>query len=263
MRYGAMDGSLGRGARPADTVIPVARQAGLDGVELCLRADYADDPLWSPSRARETAATARAEGIDIPSLTLLMLNQGSFAGPADVRERARDVVRHGVDLAAALGARVILLPFFGAGKIADDLGVAQVIEDLRLLAPSALSAGVTLAIETTLPAPQVVEILRAVDSPSVSNYFDLANAVWLGYDVVREMETLAAASALRQVHVKDVRERPGDCDPGDGRVPYPAAMDAAKRLGYDGYLILETQPTDDPVAAARRHVAFVRGLLNR
>ena len=95
-------------------------------------------------------------------------------------------------------------------------------------------------------------------------YFDVANAVWLGYDPVVELETLHAAGALQphpQLHVKDVAERPGDRPPGEGRVPYPALAAALRRLDYDGYLVFETRPTDDPSAAARRHRAFMQTLL--
>lgn len=261
MRYGAMDGSLGRGKQSAPSVLAVAHEAGLDGVEVCLRGDYADDSLWTVSGARSVAAAARALGLEIPSLALLMLNQGSFAGDDPTRERARGIVRHAIDLARELGARIILLPFFGAGKIDGETGVARVVEELRALAPAAAAGGVKLGIETTLPAPVVVDVLRAVDSPVITNYFDVANAVWLGYDPIAELETLIAAGALPQIHIKDIQDQPGDRAPGDGRVPYALVGKALRRLGYDGYLIFETPATDDPVNAARRHRSFIAGVL--
>jgi L-ribulose-5-phosphate 3-epimerase len=261
VKYAAMDGSLGRGTRPAEAVFPMAKEAGLDGVEVSLRADYADDALWTVSGARAVRDAAAALGLEIPSLALLMLNQGSFAGEDAIRDRARGIVAHGIDLARSIGARLILLPFFGAGKIDGEVGVGRVIEDLRTLAPTAEEAGVRLGIETTLPAPAVVEILRAVASPAVTNYFDVANAVWLGYDPIAELATLDAAGAIPQIHVKDIQEQPGDRAPGEGRVPYPPVARALRRLGYDGYLVFETPATADPVAAARRHRTFIDGLL--
>ncbi len=261
MRYAAMDGSLGRGQQPAQSVLAVAREAGLDGVEVCLRGDYAEDALWPVSGARSVAGAARTLGLEIPSLTLLMLNQGSFAGDDPTRERARGIVRHSIDLAHELGARIILLPFFGAGKIDGEAGVDRVVEDLRLLAPTAAASGVKLGIETTLPAPAVVDLLRAVGSPAVTSYFDVANAVWLGYDPIAELETLSAAGALTQVHLKDIQDQPGDRAPGEGRVPYPLVGKTLRRLGYDGYLVFETQATDDPINAAHRHRSFIGRLL--
>lgn len=261
IRYAAMDGSLGRGSGPAEAVLPRASEAGLDGVEVCLRTDYVEDSLWSISGARSIRAHAGEFGLEIPSLTLLMLNRGGFAGDSATRERARGIVRHSIELARELGAGIILLPFFGAGEIRNDAGIAQVIEDLQSLAPTAEAAGVRLGIETTLTAGSILEILRAVRSPAVTDYFDVANAVWLGYDPVAELETLHRAEALPQVHVKDIHENPGDRAPGEGRVPYPAVARVLRRLNYTGYLVLETPPTDDPAGAARRHCRFLADLL--
>jgi sugar phosphate isomerase/epimerase len=256
-----MDGALGRGLGAAQSVFLIAREAGLDGVECCLRTGYEDDALWTLDGARRVRDAAADAGLDLPSLSLLILNQGGFAGDGATRERARSVVRHGIDVAHALGARTILLPFFGAGKIAGDAALGQVVEDLSGLAPAAAAAGVRLGIESTLPAATVLGAVRQIGSPAVTVYFDVANAVWLGYDPVAEIETLAAAGELPQIHVKDIVESPGDAAPGEGRVPYPDVAAALTRAGYDGYLVFETRPTDEPAAAARRHKAYMEGLL--
>ncbi len=261
MRYAAMDQSLGRGTGPATAIFPAAREAELDGVELCLGSGYVDDPLWSLPSARTTATAARDSGLDLPSFALLMLNAGGFSGDARTRERARDIVRHAIAVAHELAARLILLPFFGAGTIEGTVAIDQVTADLRSLAPVAEQAGVRLGIETTLRAPTVVGILRLVDSRAVTAYFDIANAVWLGYDPVAELETLSAADALPQIHVKDIQDRPGDRPLGQGRVSYPAVATALRRLGYDGYLVFETTPTAQPATAARHNVVLMERYL--
>src|SRR5688572_2376037 len=164
VRFGAMEGSLKShaGENGVRDVFALARDAGLDGVELGFRAGYADDPLWREDCAREAAKIAGEDGVAIPSIAVLMLNQGSFAGDDATRAAARSAVRQGIDVATWLGARTMLLPFFGVGKIEGAGAVDKVIEDCRALAPAAEHAGVTLGLETTLPAPQVVELVRAV-----------------------------------------------------------------------------------------------------
>jgi L-ribulose-5-phosphate 3-epimerase len=261
MRYAAMDLSLAGDRPAAPAILAAAREAGMDGVEFCLYADYAGDPLWSIEGAWAVADAAAAGGLDIPSLTLLMLNQGSFAGDTETRSRARAIVRHGIEVAQALGARIMLLPFFGAGQITGPAAIAQVVEDLREVAPAAKAAGVLLGLETTLPATATIDIIRAAGSTAVTAYFDVANAVWLNYDPIAEMQALHEAGALYQIHIKDIQEKPGDRAPGEGRVPYPAVAAALRRLGYDGYLVFETAATSTPVAAIRRHRAFIAELL--
>ena len=264
VRFGAMEGSLKSHAGEGGVrdVFALAREAGLDGVELGFRAGYADDPLWREGAAKEAANVAREEGIDIPSIALLMLNQGSFAGDDSTRAAARSAVRQGIDIATWLGARTMLLPFFGVGKIEGDGAFDRVIEDCRTLAPAAEQAGVTLGLETTLPAPEVVQLVRAVRSPAVRAYFDIGNAASLGYDPVQELETLSAAGLLvDQLHVKDLQERLNDVPPGEGRVPYPAVVQKLREIGFDGWFVFETRATEDPAAAARRHRAFLTTLL--
>lgn len=226
MRYGAMDGSLGRPPLSLDAVVRAARDAGLDGVEPCLRGDYARDAIWTEEGARATRAAARGRGIELPSLTLLMLNQGGFTGDESTCRRAREIVAHSVDLATWLGAATILLPFFGAGEIDGPEAKVRVGDDLRALAPGAEAAGVVLAIETTLPAHDMVTMVRAIASSAVSIYYDVSNAVWLGYDPIAELATLHAAGMLPQIHIKDGKVRTGDAAPGEGRAPYPAVAAA-------------------------------------
>jgi sugar phosphate isomerase/epimerase len=239
----------------------MAREAGLDAVEPCLWPEPEGDPLWSPSGARAMAAAAHGEGIALHSIALIFLNSGSFAGAAATRERARAQVRHSIDLAHDTGARYLLLPFFAAGRIETPDQVGQTTQDCASLAAQAAAAGVTLGLETTLPAETVLRIVRQVHSPAVRCYYDVGNAVRYGFDPVAELTLLHAAGALvPQLHVKDLRERPNDCALGEGRVPFPAVARTLTRIGFDGTLVLETAPTGDPVGAARRHRAYLESL---
>ena len=86
----------------------------------------------------------------------------------------------------------------------------------------------------------------------MDNYFDVANAVWLGYEPVAELEVLSAAGALTQMHVKELEESSRDRPPAElwrsatGRLAslerpsYPDVAAALRRLSYDGYLVFET-----------------------
>ena len=65
VRYGAMQGSLTSHAEGVRAVLAMARAAGLDGVELGFRADYAEDPRWSQAAATEAARVARDERVQV------------------------------------------------------------------------------------------------------------------------------------------------------------------------------------------------------
>ena len=48
---------------------------------------------------------------------------------------------------------------------------------------------------------------------------------------------------------------------GEGKLDFPAILGAIKNAGYDGYLVLETEPGDDPAANAVRNLRFMKRLM--
>ncbi|MGH2368440.1 MAG: sugar phosphate isomerase/epimerase family protein [Chloroflexota bacterium] len=223
MPYGVMNTVLRR--EPAEA-LALARDLGFDGVEMNLGRDYESNPLWSADGRRSVVSAAAGAGVAVPSLCLGMLNRGGFANDAATRARARDIVMRAIEAATDVGAKVLLLPFFGAAEIKDQRGVAQTIEDARACAPTAEAAGVTLGLETTLRAADWRQVVEAVGSPAVRVYFDAGNAAWLGYDPAAEARSLAGL--LAQVHIKDTATKPGDRMLGHGRVDFAAVAHALR-----------------------------------
>jgi len=48
---------------------------------------------------------------------------------------------------------------------------------------------------------------------------------------------------------------------GDGNVDMPAIAEAVRDISYDGWLVFETAPTDDPLAAAEHNLTELRKYL--
>ena len=147
-------------------------------------------------------------------------------------------MRTAVEWAVALGADLVLVPFFAAGALADAAAVARCGDAFARLCPHAASAGVTLAFEGTLGADAIRAIAGRAGSPAFGCYFDLANVLDAGFDGPAEIRRLGPL--VRRVHLKDTRERRGDCRPGEGRVDFAACARALAEVGYDGWLVLET-----------------------
>ncbi|MGB9597989.1 MAG: TIM barrel protein [Candidatus Poribacteria bacterium] len=47
---------------------------------------------------------------------------------------------------------------------------------------------------------------------------------------------------------------------GEGRVDFKGVREAIKKIGYDGYMVLETPRGDDPKASASKNLAFTKNL---
>jgi sugar phosphate isomerase/epimerase len=230
------------------------RDLGLAGVEVVLGPQ---DFERIEDRVRRLVAAREATGVAVPSVMLAHHNQGGIASPdPTVARRASEEVRLAIEVGRLLGARVVLIPFFFAAELLGEEDVARAAEALRSLCPQAEAAGVTLCYEGTLPAEGVHELASRIGSRAFACYFDVANAVWLGMDTAAEL--LALGPLVRQIHLKDTRTEPGDCRLGRGRVDFASTVDAVRRIGFDGWLVLET-PGGPPELVAR-DATFARTL---
>ena len=261
MKFGTLQNVI---EQPLATVFSVASELGFQGVELDW-SDFAEaeqgGPLAPQNRATIRQAASQA-GVEIPCVAAHFLNRGGIAD-ASMEEFGLDAVRTGINLCVDLGATYLLVPFFGPAMMRGDQAVARLETNLHRLAPEVERAGVTLAIEHTLRGDETAALLDRIDSPSVGNYWDMANCMGLGYDPLTEIAQLDRH--IVRVHAKDYHR--GDAPAGTpdlphfdglnttpfglGDVPVPEVLSALQEVGYDGYIVLETGKFDDAKAFAK------------
>ncbi len=253
VRLSACDWSLGAGGPGG---LEVAKRCTLDGLEVSPggpadRLQIAD-PAW---RAKLKEAAAKT-GVAVSSVAMGLLNECPLAsdprGPAWL-----DQV---IEATADLGARAILLAFFGAGDLlaGTELKAKEadvVVGRLKDAAPKAKQAGVILGVESYLSAAQNLDLLRRVGSDSVRVYYDVRNSTDKGYDVPAEIRTLG--DRICQFHFKD-----GEHYLGEGKVKMDGVAASMAAIGYSGWVVLETScPSKDRDADFTRNAAFARKLL--
>ena len=231
-----------------------AKEIGFDGVEVCMGVNYREHLLWQDGGIDKVNGLAEAAGIEVPSLSPGGFTAYSFMHPTDsARSEGIAKLQYLAEIAPQLGAKVILVPFFGNGKIEDDhIDTPRFIDGLKAAAETAEKHGVSLALESTLSAEQHQKIIDNVGSSAVGVYYDMGNATGFGYDSPSEMRSLG--SAISQMHIKDTSGNHA----GEGDVDFPAVFDAAHAIGYDSWFVLETPGKDDPVASAAQNLNFVR-----
>ncbi|SRR5579883_205842 len=253
MRFGAMQSILKRSGLQ---LFRAAAEVGFDGVELNVR-EGLSDPLFTTAGLAEVKAGARETRLAVPSLCLGALNRFGYTSEApEDRQRTTALIRRAIDTCGEVGARVILVPFFGRSEIRDVAGKQRVVEGMQEVAPLAERAGVILGLENTLSAQENLALIEQIGAPVVRVYFDVANATWWGHDSPEEIRRLGGAIA--QVHFKDCRHSPGDAMLGEGRVSFPAVVEALRAIGYDGWVVLESAAPHDPVEDARANLRFSR-----
>lgn len=237
---------------PSDDPFRAAAELGFEGLEIVLPRQFTHERVAA-------AASAKARwGVEVPSLILGRHNIEGGVADSDPRiaARARDDVRAAIEMAGVLGADTVLVPFFVAADLPDEAAVERCAIAFEQLCPEAERTGVTLCFEGSLPAVEILRLARRIDSASFRCYFDPANVLVAGLEPAAEARALGAL--IRRVHLKDTRDRRGDCRLGDGRVDFAACAAALADLRYDGWLVIEGPRGD--VADVGRDLSFARSV---
>ena len=233
-KIGVCDWTIGKRADPGS--LALAKELGLDGVQVDTGGPGPDGQLtlFDPAlQDRYLAAVNEKKGA-IASLAMGTLN--TYPLKSDPRTEAW--VATTIDIARKLDVKIILLAFFGNGDLLKDpKGVDVVVEKLRRLAPKAEQAGVTLAIESWLSAPQLADIMNRVGSPAIKVYYDVGNSTKMGYDINAEIKSLGRG-AIAEFHAKDYKDVFGK-----GEIDYPRVRQAMDAIGYRGWFVVESVHT--------------------
>lgn len=226
-KIGACDWSIGKQADPA--AFSVAKQIGLDGLQVSLGTLANDMHLRRAEVQRQYKAAAKASGVEIASLAIGELNNVPYKSDP----RTIEWVSDSIDVCTALGVRVVLLAFFGKGDLRDDKpGVEEVVRRLKAVAPKAEKAGVILGIESWLSADAHVEILDRVGSKAVQVYYDVCNSNDRGYDIYKEIRQLG--KRICEFHAKE-----NGALLGQGKVDFQKVRAAMDDIGYSGWIQIE------------------------
>jgi sugar phosphate isomerase/epimerase len=225
-KIGAPEWSL-RKANPS--CFEVARDIGLDGVQVNLGSVADHMHLRQPVVQQAYLDAARQNGLQISSLALAELN----IIPLKNDPRASIWLLDSLAVAQALSVKVILVAQFFHGELKGDKeGIDRTVEVLKELGPRAEKAGVILGLENYLSAPENLDILQRVGSPAVRVYYDLGNSTDKGYDIYQEIRLLK--DNICEFHAKD-----GNFMLGHGRIDFHKVRQAMDDINYRGWIQIE------------------------
>jgi len=227
LALGVCDWTIGKAGDPA--AFELAARLGLDGVQVSLVPKGDSLALADPALRTVFLKAARKARIPIASFAIGDLNDV----PLKNDPRAEMWLAKGIDVAAAMSVKIILVPFFGKGELRNDpAGVDAVVATLKRLAPRAEAKGVVLALESYLSAGDILKILERIGSPAVRVYYDVGNSQDMGYPILDEIRELGAR--IVEVHAKDTKDLYGK-----GSMDFPAVRKALEDIGYKGWFVLE------------------------
>lgn len=252
-KIGACDWSIGKMGDPA--AFEVAKQIGLDGVQVSLGTVADDLKLRKPDMQQQYRVAAKRAGLEIASLAIGEMNLVPYKSDP----RTIEWVSDSVDVCKALGVRVVLLAFFSKGDLRDDKpGVDEVVKRLKAVVPKAEKAGVVLGIESWLNAEQHLDILDRVGSKAVQVYYDCCNSNFCGYDIYQEIRQLGR-KRICEFHFKE-----NGALLGQGKVDYKKVREALDDIGYRGWVQIEgaVPPRAQMLESYQANCKFVREVLS-
>ena len=248
LRIGMCDWNLGK---TADVdAIRVAHEIGLNGVEVSLLSRN-DTKYLRGQDIQDAYRTASLKyGIQIPSIAIGELNRV----PLKSEPKTALWVADSIEAARNIGAKNILLAFFGNGELRmeDKDDITRVVDVLIELAPEAEKNGIILGLENTLSAEDNLRILERINSPAVQVYYDAKNSANNGYDILQEIRMLKGY--LCQAHLKNGKFPLSEKD----NVDFIEVASAYKEIGYNGWYVLETSSPNDLIADTRKNIQFVK-----
>ena len=250
-RLGACDWSIGKMGDP--TAFEVAKQIGLDGVQVSLGTAANDMQLRKPQVQQQYQDAAQKAGLQVASLAIGELNNIPYKSDP----RTVPWVSDSIDVCQALGVKVVLLAFFSNDDLRGDKpGVDEVVRRLKAVAPKAEKAGVVLGIESWLSADEHLEILERVGSKAVQVYYDVCNSNDRGYDIYQEIRQLG--KRICEFHAKE-----NGALLGQGKIDFHKERAALDDIGYRGWLQIEgaVPPGQPMLESYQANCKFMRGIL--
>ena len=237
----------------------------LERFERARAAGFAAVELWWPSgeEPAEIAAAVEAAGLEVVLLNfdageMPAGDRGLISDP-DRQRRFRENVPVALELAHRAGCRrlnaLVGKELPGMSR-EEQLGLAR--ENVRFAAERAAGQGAQVLIEAVNTFENGPYLLaNTADAAEFVRGVEREN-VWLQYDVyhMQRMEGNIVANLrdhLPEISHVQIADSPGRGEPGTGELNYPYILGELARLGYEGHVGLEYNPSGEDTERDTEH----------
>jgi L-ribulose-5-phosphate 3-epimerase len=234
-----------------------AAELGADGVQIYVtRGEMAPENMDKSARAAFKAFVA-SQGLVISALCA---DYGKgFLNPATNPEYV-DKTKRCMDLAVDLGTAVVTTHIGHVPANRADAQWQTGIAALTELAQHGDKVGVCFATETGPESADVlVTFLKEIQAHSAKVNYDPANLCMWGFDQLGGVKVLK--DYIVHTHAKDGKKgQMKEMPLGEGDVNLVAWVSALDAIGYKGFLTIEREVGDNPVADISKAIGYLRTL---
>ncbi len=241
----------------AKEYIDLSKEVGFDGLELALNEEGEVSLKSSEKELLEIKKYAEEKNIDLHSVASGLYWKYSLTSEdKSTREKAIDIVKRQIEVAAILGADSILVVPGAVGVdfipncqlVSYDKAYDTSLEIFKNLKTYAEQYKINIGLENVwnkflLSPIEMRNFIDEIDSKYVGAYLDVGNLIYIGYP---EQWVKILGKRIKKVHVKDFKRSVGNLsgfvDLLSGDVNYPEVVKALREIGYDDYLTAEMSP---------------------
>jgi len=247
-KIGACEWNLGRSD---STSFSIAKEIGLDGVQINMGSVGNDMHLRKPEVQKAYLDAARRTGLGIGSLALGETN----SVPLKSDPRAAGWLADSIDVCKAMKIPIVMPACFGNGELdmANSAEIDHLVKVLKDVAPKAEKQGIVIGLESYLSAEDNLKILDRIGSPALQVYYDVGNSTDKGRDVLKEIPLLG--KRICEFHFKDAGFMLGR-----GRIDFKKVRKALDQIEYSGWIQIEAAAPHGLVEDYRAHYKFLRSI---
>ncbi len=228
----------------------LAQEIGADGVEVDMgglgQRETFDSALADPATREKFLAESAARGVAISSIAMSGFYAQSFAERPTVPRMVDDCLA----TMKGMGVRVAFLPLGVQSDLVTHPELRPaVVERLKRCGAQAAEDGLVLGIETAYDAAREADLIDEVNSPGVRSYFNFANSLQNGRDLVSELHTIGAERVC-QIHATD---EDGVWLENNDRLDMQAVKQALDEMEWSGWLVVERSRDASDARNVRRN----------
>ena len=192
-------------------------------------------------------------GLETTAVMTMGRDDNPISDSVEIRQKALDKIKWGVDRAHELNAKIICGPFHSAHTVFVnrpplDQEYALAGEVLNAAAEYAAQANIVFALEALNrfecylcnTMEQLLKLVKAADHPNVRAMFDTHHSNIEEKSYASALDTIAPV--LAHVHISE-NDRG---TPGEGQVLWDNAFSSLAKINYQGWLTIEAFSRNDP-----------------
>ena len=229
----------------------MAKRLGFDGIQLGYDLEAANGQgLADPKIIEEYMQAREVLDIEYTSVSVTALDDFSMSRPKDDAEyeKAMGLIYSAIDVAEKMNIGMVMCPSFNRSAIVDQESFDKTVDNYREICEYSNEKGIIVSTESTIPAKDMIAMVKAVGEEKLKIYFDTQNH-YLKDRIYMPDLYKSLVPYICEIHVKDgVGDDLSGALLGCGSTGFFETAQAIVDSDYSGYIVIENYYNQPPLA---------------